>query len=829
MYRHYLLVALRNARRAPFTTAINVLTLALGFACFLTTYGVVGFWNRSEQHFANFARTYVVTTSVTPREGGAGGGTNPVSNPYIAQYLKTDFPQVAAVARARVAGARTPVGVDERVERLFNVSVDPEFLQIFDLPVIAGDSQAALREPRSAVLTRDAATRLFGSADAIGRSLLLQNLLEVTVRGVIDPIPEPSHMGRSATAGLRFDLLTSMDVFDWFEANGRNPNLPPPPENWLATGITTYVMLPADGSFPAAELGGQLTEFVARHAPPLQLGFADVVLGLMPVAEVLGRSSLGTFFLRDTGVTVPTALLLLGALVLGVACVNYANLATARATGRARDVGLRKVFGARASQVIAQHLFEAALLTTAAFAVAFATVALLTPVLRTAAGIDLGLTLFEDARVWAQLAVVAALVAALAGAYPAFVLSRFRPVLTLRAGKLRFGARSLATLLVAVQFAVSSFLLITVAVIYLQNQELKRTGLGITSDPLLVVQNDRTVTKVDPSTLRDELLRLPQVSAVGSMAWAPWTIYHLLSLSLAEEQGTPERLIFRYIVGYDFFPVFQIPVLAGRVFDREHADMPRPQEPQNIVVDRALIEEFQLGSPSEAVGQLVYIPKRLTAGFGGGGAQPMRIVGVVETQPLAVMGTGAQSTIYTFADPLPVQIVRIAASDVGGGVAAIDDLWGRLAPGVAIERRFVDDFFNQSYENFARINQTFTGLTSLALLISTIGLFSMALLVANSRAHEVGVRKTLGASTLQMIVLLLKSFSGPVVLANVIAWPLAFMMARTYLNAFIYPIDLTPLPFVACLVITLAVAWLVVAAHTFRAAALKPANVLRAE
>jgi putative ABC transport system permease protein len=207
----------------------------------------------------------------------------------------------------------------------------------------------------------------------------------------------------------------------------------------------------------------------------------------------------------------------------------------------------------------------------------------------------------------------------------------------------------------------------------------------------------------------------------------------------------------------------------------------------------------------------------------------MRIVGVVETQPLAVMGTGPQSTIYTFADPLPVQIVRLAAGDVGGGVAAIDNLWQRLAPGVAIERRFVDDFFNQSYENFARINQTFAGLTSLALLISTIGLFSMALLVASSRTHEIGVRKTLGASTRQMIVLLLKSFSGPVLVANVIAWPLAFMMARTYLNAFIYPIDLTPLPFVACLVFTLAVAWLVVAAHTYRAAALKPANVLRAE
>jgi putative ABC transport system permease protein len=635
-------------------------------------------------------------------------------------------------------------------------------------------------------------------------------------------------MGRSATAGLRFDMLTSMDVHEWFEANARNPNAPPPPENWLATGTSTYVMLPADGSLSAAELDRQLGEFVARHAPPLQLGFADVELGLMPVAELLGQS-IGTFFLRDSGMSVSTVLLLLGGLVLGVACINYANLATARATGRARDVGLRKVVGARATQVMGQYLFEAALLTTMALAVALLSVALITPLLAASFGIDLRLSLFGGAAVWAMLVGLVAAVTLIAGAYPAFVLSRVRPVLGLRAGRVNIGPRFLATLLVGIQFTVASYLLIVVTVTHLQNEELEQTGLGVTSDPLLVLANNRAVTKVDPQTLRDELLRLPQVSAVGSMAWAPWTIYHILSLSRSPEETATERLIFRYIVGYDFFSAFEMPLLAGRVFDREHADRPVPQEVQNIVVDRALIEEFDLGSAAHAVGQIVYIPKRLTAGFGGTAAQPLRIVGVVETRPLAVMGSGPTSTIYTFAESLPMQIARISATDVSGALDEIDALWERLAPGFAIERRFVDDYFEQSYANFTRISQIFSGLALLALLISTIGLFAMALLVANRRAHEIGVRKTLGAGTGRMIAMLLRSFSAPVLAANVAAWPLAYIAARMYLDAFIYPMDLTPAPFIACLSFTVAIAWLVVGGQTWRAASLRPADVLRSE
>jgi putative ABC transport system permease protein len=402
-------------------------------------------------------------------------------------------------------------------------------------------------------------------------------------------------------------------------------------------------------------------------------------------------------------------------------------------------------------------------------------------------------------------------------------------VLGLRAGRVNIGPRFLATLLVGIQFTVASFLLIVVTVTHLQNEELEQTGLGVTSDPLLVLANNRAVTKVDPQTLRDELLRLPQVSAVGSMAWAPWTIYHILSLSRSPEETATERLIFRYIVGYDFFSAFEMPLLAGRVFDREHADRPVPQEVQNIVVDRALIEEFDLGSAAHAVGQIVYIPKRLTAGFGGTAAQPLRIVGVVETRPLAVMGSGPTSTIYTFAESLPMQIARISATDVSGALDEIDALWERLAPGFAIERRFVDDYFEQSYANFTRISQIFSGLALLALLISTIGLFAMALLVANRRAHEIGVRKTLGAGTGRMIAMLLRSFSAPVLAANVAAWPLAYIAARMYLDAFIYPMDLTPAPFIACLSFTVAIAWLVVGGQTWRAASLRPADVLRSE
>lgn len=820
MLRHYLAVALLNLRKAPIAAFANAAVLALGLTAFVGAYAVTGFWERAERQFANADRTFVVASRISLTDGSTALYRVPVTNPYVAAYLRADFPQIETTARARSLGGEIPVAAGERAVRLPAVAVDAEFLAIFDLPFVAGDALGALAQPGSVVLTESAAQRLFGNESALGKTVTLGNRVDVTVTGVIGAIAEPSHLGRSDSASLTFDLLTSSDVRDRYlgaQDGGA--------ENWFGMDGTTYVLLPADGSLAGSTLDAALDAFLARHMPAEQAGFAKLDLDLIPVTRMLALDASGAFLAGRGSIT--AMLWLFGALLLGIACVNYASLAAARATGRAHEVGVRKAIGASAGDVLFQHLVEAGLLTACALALAFAAVRAAAPVLRAGTGIDLTLALAAGPRSLAFLAALALGVTLLAGAYPAFVLSRVRPIFALRAVRVRFGRRLLLTLLVGVQYAAASFLLIAATFVYLQNAELKRANGRIAADPLLVVQNQEELTRLDFGTLRDELLRLPQVTAVTATNWwgaAP------VPLARSADEAAPQRQVTEYLVSYDFAEVFDVPLLAGRFFERARGDDAPPRDGPSIVVDRALAEYFGFAAPEDAVGQTVYVPRSFMANFGlGNAAQPRHIVGVVENTALGIDG-GRPGVSYRFGrNALPFTVARVSRDGIAGALAGVNDLWQRLVPGIAPNVRVADEIFAEQYARYARIAGAFTALCAFALLIAVIGLFAMAQVVSARRSHEIGVRKTLGAGTVQMIALLVNSFSLPVVTGSFVASLLGFFAMRRYLDGFLSPIELDVAPFAACLLAMLLIAWVTVGAQTLRAARTTPAQVLRHE
>jgi putative ABC transport system permease protein len=421
----------------------------------------------------------------------------------------------------------------------------------------------------------------------------------------------------------------------------------------------------------------------------------------------------------------------------------------------------------------------------------------------------------------------------LGGAYPALVLSRVRPIEALRLGRVRLGPRFASTLLVGAQFAAASFLLIAVIVMYSQSAALARTGLGSTRDQHLVINNFRPVTGIDGDLLRTELERIPQVTGVTAMSSAPWSDNVNLNLfARSPDETTSLQTAFQNNVGYDFFATLDIPVIAGRAFDRDRNDLapdgpPAPNAPPiNLVIDRILAQQLGFRSPEEAVDQTIYFP----AGLDGEGRQ-FRVIGVVESRPLALRGFGATSNAYTLRAGTAMQnvIVRLSADDVAGGVAAVEAVWRRLAPQAPFQRRFMDELFEENFATYARVNLVFVGLAAFAFLISVIGLFGMAIQVAGRRTHEIGVRKSVGARKMQIVRMLLRDFSKPVVIANLIAWPLGYIAAQAYLSVFIQRISVTPVPFVASLAIVVAIAWIAVASQAFRAARANPATVLRFE
>lgn len=830
MLRHYLTMALRSFQRRPFGTTVNVLALGLGLACFVAAYSTVVYWSGAERHFAAADRTYAITANLALRDGSVATGVVPHTGDVVARYLATDFPELEAVIRARSGnGNDVSFTTGEKKARLQLVYADPDFLDAFDLPFTAGDRATALRQPSSVVLTESAALRLYGIPNPIGRSIQISTDKPATVTGVIADIPQPSHMGPTASAFLRYEVLASWDVVERLLAVARGPNARPQ-ENWLDTCCVTYVVLPADGSFSEAKLKAGLADFARRHLPADQAAVADVQYDAVPIRSLMVAGIDVLIFAGNrVAVSITTLLLLLGGLVLVVAALNYANLATAQATARAKEVGMRKVVGAARGQVMFQYVLEATLLAAAGLAVAVLAIVLAAPAIRRYAEVDLTLGLTSSAGFWILLVGLVAVVGVLAGAYPAFVLSRVPPSQALRSGKLRGGPRILPAVLGGGQFAAASFLLIAVLVMLAENRELRQTGLGSARDPLVTITNVPFFTKVDPETFRNDLLRIPTVRSVTSVGAIPWSSeIGTGAFRRTEDRSASNVVTYQNAIAHDFFATMDTPVLAGRVFDRDHGeDMFQARRPNgmppNLVVDRALAEQLGFPSPQAAVDQVVYMPSVEE----NGPVLPVRIIGVVENRPLHFLGLGATSNAYFLNDNQWYVIARIAANDIPATRAAIEAAWDRQAPAIAISFRFMDALFEENYLTFGRVNAVFNGLALFALVISAIGLFGMAVHTTSRRLHEIGVRKTLGANARQIGVMLLRSFGKPIVIANLIAWPLAFIAVQAYLRVFLHRIPITPAPFLLSLGITLLIAWIAVMGQTWRASRVTPSRVLR--
>jgi putative ABC transport system permease protein len=822
---HYLSVAAVNFRKAPLVALANITVLALGLTAFVATYAVTDFWNSAEKQFANSQRTFVISSRIEMKDGTVALYEVPATNPFLAEHLPIYFPQLEAVSRAQLLGTDAAVSAGGRAARLYAKAVDPEFLEIFDLPFVAGDTRTALAQPRSVVITESAAARLFGTANPLGQTVSLGNRVDATVTGVIQAVSEPSHMARSPMATLPFDLLASMDLRTAYlglpQENG--------PGNWFGMDGTTYMLLPADGSLTLEAIDAGLDAIVASHMPEQQAAFGSLVLNVLPVTKMLGLDASG-MFLGGRG-SITSVLWLLGSLVLGIACLNYTSLGTARGSGRAHEVGVRKAIGAGAKDILLQHLLEAALLTAAALALALFFVRALSPVAETAFGIDLTFALSGEPRFLAFVVALAFAVTLLAGAFPAFVLSRVRPIFALRGYQLRVGRKLLLSVLVGIQVAAASFLSIAVAVVYLQNLEIRRTGLGIAADPLLVIENPRELTQLSSETLREQLLRVPQVSAVTAIE-TPILDSGTLPITGSADDGAPQRLAAGYRVADDFAAVMDLKLLAGRFFERGRDDSTRvdPRNSQDIVIDRTLAEFLGFATAADAVGKVVFVPKDFLVSFGlGTAARPLHVIGVVESKPIAIGGGAHPGAVYRLGGELPYTIARISRDNVTAAIEQIEGLWQRLVPGVALSRRFVDEIYEDEYTQHARVATAMTALCGFAVLIALIGLFAMAQVVVARRSHEIAVRKALGAKTPLMIVMLLKRFALLVLAASLAAWPAAFIAMRGYLDRFARPIELDITLFVACFLGMLLLASLTIGAQILRAARTRPSAALRHE
>ncbi|HYD14542.1 MAG TPA: ABC transporter permease [Allosphingosinicella sp.] len=818
MWRNYLTVGFRAFAKNKTYTFVNIFGLTLGFAACVLILLFVRHHFSYDAWLPNAERTYQVQSERVATDEPPSFLQRTFYP--VAAGLRRDFPEVEAVTA--LWQTRSIVQQNGQSTYAPMVMADESFFDVLNLPLVRGDRQTALGGADSLVLTETEARKYFGNEDPMGRTLTIARngvtaVLRVT--GVLRDLPDNSHIRLAMVSRI------SGSVF---------PDNPQAMERWNSVPAYVYVRL-RPGADPAA-INARLPAWEERVIPVDTVGPGQMsrakrwALHLENVRDVhLGRFQEGAMTPGNDRSTL-LAFAVVAILILGIACVNFVNLTTARATQRAREVALRKVLGAMRRQLIAQFLGEAVLMAFVALLLALALVELTLPALSAFLDDRLTLVYVGEGGVLPAMFGLALVVGLIGGLYPAFYLSGFSSAAVLKAGQVT-GTRAssrLRTLLVVAQFSVSICLIICTAVIYLQTQYVRNADAGYDREGLIVVENlGRAQVVPVAQTIRDQVARLPGVVAVGRGDLTPADEGR--STTFVTVPGRTEPVgIGIYGVDENFFGAMGIEVVAGRAFSTRFggddatvafSNEAPPNPAANVVLSVAGARQLGYRSPQEAIG------KQFRSD-----AVTLTVVGVVadvqyrsmrdEMEPILyyMTGTGHGSLV-----------VRYASRSAAAPTEQIRRIWQSNAPDVPFEAVFVANVVAELYDADEARGYVFAAAALLAIAIGCLGLYALAAFTAERRTKEIGLRKVLGARTRDILRLLMWQFSKPVIIANLIAWPIAWWVMTNWLAGFNERISLSPVLFVGAGLVALVIAAATIASHAVRIARANPIIALRYE
>ncbi|MDP8993959.1 MAG: ABC transporter permease [Pseudomonadota bacterium] len=830
MWRNYVTVGVRALIKNRTYAFINIFGLALGLAACLLLLLYVRYEMSYDRWLPDSERIYQVQAVSTDPEEPQPQPMRAVHRP-VGPSLAREFPQIESFSRLEYD---SPVFMrDGEATAVDNMRIaDEPFFEIIQLPFLRGDPATALSGLDSLVLSRSEAMRLFGTIDVLGRTITAirrGEQSELRVTGVFEDIPRNSH--------TNFGIVGRINPADE-EACG-----------WTCISGQTYVKLRPGAS--AEDIHRGLAAWERRAIPTRQVGDATVSEGdifdwrLVNVGDVHLSDAPGDLERPGNDRRTIVTFSIIALLILFMAAVNFVNLATARAGQRAREVALRKVLGARRRQLITQFLAESVLITTVAMVVALALVELSLPALSAFLGSDLEMSYFGSGGVLLPILLLLAVVGLAGGLYPAFYLSRYKPATVLKANKSAaepIGSGRLRSMLVIAQFAVSIGLIICTAVVYAQTVFAQTSDPGYRRQGLLQIDNMTRAAVIDrQEAVAREIARVDGVTGVAGT-----NITVATRQTLNTEVQVPGRsqsvMIGWYSVHPDFFEVLGLRLLAGRPLSRDYAQdyAWTPYQPEeaiapaqramaqrgiNIVVNELAAQRLGLGDPQQALGKQV----RINAYGDEADMLPARIVGVVGNSRFRSIREPLEPMIYYDRGIYQALVVRYDSVDPQAVRANIEQLWRRLAPEVPFEAEFAEAEMAELYRSEQARSQTFAAFALLAVVIACLGLFGLAAFTAERRTKEIGIRKVFGARSRDIVRLLAWQFSKPVIVANLIAWPVAWWVMRDWLNGFDARIDLGPGPFLLAGALALAIALGTIAGHAFKVSRANPIRALRYE
>ncbi len=809
MLKNYFKIALRNLLRQKLYAFINIFGLALGVACCLLILLFVEHeWSFDKFH-AKAKRLYRAVIV----EHKADGAIEQLSyQPLpLGSTLAAEYSEIEQAVRIFHGGGAASYGDKHFSERF--IFTDPAFLEVFDFPLWRGDRTRALAEPNSVVITRRIAEKYFGDEDPIGKQLITKNWrgqVDVVVTGVVENPPDNS--------SIQFDFALHISKFPNYERNLTR---------WTNFNGSGYVLLKEGAESKTLE--SKFAPFVSKYWGEMRKGNQErslmakgddaLQLRLQPMTAMHLDTSVGS---SDEPVSNPMyAMMLAGIaiLVLAIACINFITLTLGRSTSRAREVGMRKVLGAFRLQLVRQFGGEALLMSALAFVLGLMLAELFLPVFKQFTQKNLSLQQLSGG--WALLAMLGLLplIGLLAGGYPAAFISRFQPATVLK-GTLKLRQKSFFTRsLVVFQFGLAIFLIVCAIFIARQQQFIASRNLGYNPEHVIAINSFGGASNDGGQKmlrLREALNAYPQqvltvtgTSAAFNKGW---------DLNGFTHEGV-ERTAFIFGVDYDYVDMLGLKLIAGRNFSRElQSDLMN-----SVIVNEALVQEFGWQEPVLGRRLSGWNDEKIPGG-------PV-VIGVVKDYHFLSLHRRIQPAVLLMDPEFGINdiLVRVSSSNIPATIKLIEEEWRTVAPNTPFDFSFVNEDLQRQYETDLRWQKIISYSTAFAVLLAGLGLFGLATLAATSRTKEIGIRKVLGASVARVVTLLSREFALLVLLANLIAWPLAYLVMNKVLQNYAYRIDLSWWVFGLAGSIALFIALLTVSTQAIKAALANPVEALRYE
>jgi putative ABC transport system permease protein len=807
MGKNYLKVALRNIVRLKEYSLINILGLSVGMASFILIFLFVRYEMSYDRYHDKAERIYRVV-----QEGAVTGNRSAITPNPMAPELVREIPEISYAVRINDIHSKLLVSYQNRFfkEEHF-ILTDPEVFQVFSFPLVKGDPDTVLKDKFSVVISEEMAEKYFGIEEPVGKVLHVDNQFDFIVTGVMKNVPRNSH--------FHCDFLTSFACADDLYWKGFS-------EDRTQSSLHTYILLQKGVSVP--ELEDKLTVFAERFMQPVIQEYAPMAdqipggleslkfkLFLQPLTQIHLHSHLFAELSANYDIRYIYIFSAVALFILVISCVNFTNLTTACSTRRTKEIGIRKVLGARRSQLIKQFITESLVMALTALLLAAVMVAILRPIIHPLMGEDLIGRASRSGSIWLALILLAFIVGIASGSYPAFFVSASQPVSSLR-GSLLFRSKTFfRSFLVVVQFVITIGLIFSTLVVSRQLHYLKNKKLGFQKEHVIVLPFEDQFELSRFPLVKNELLKNPQILSVAGASNIVSRVYSSSPFWWEGAQEGDSMRVEKLFVDDDFIDTFGIRIVHGRNFSEEI----KTDQENSFIINETAAKAFGWESPLGK--KLAWARKREEKGT---------VIGVVEDFHFRSLHQKIEPLILVLGGEFfDNMYIKVHHKSVPAALSFIQKTCRHFFPERPLEYFFLDDDIDKMYKSETMMGRLFWYVSSLAIFIACLGLFGLISYSTEQRTKEIGIRKVLGSSVFGVVTLLSKDFVRLLVVANLIAWPLAYYVMHKWLQNFAYRIDVSILVFVLSTAGTLIVALFTLSFRSVRAARANPADTLRYE